>query len=133
MILGFKNAFVPSVADGTKPHSIRKGNRWKVGTSIQFYQNVRQKSMAKIRPDGVAKVVQEITISLPGERYLGPAKQPTIMIDGRLLTPLECQVLACTDGFDDFAQLLRFFRENHGLKFKKPFTGQLVCWTDLRY
>jgi hypothetical protein len=133
MILGFKTQFAPAVAAGTKPHSIRQGSRWRVGMSIQFYQNVRQKSQVKIRPDAVATVVQTITIAHPGERFLGPARQPTITIDGRQLTPLECQELARRDGFDDFALLLRFFKENHGLGFKKPFTGQLVGWTDLRY
>ncbi|OUJ70173.1 hypothetical protein [Hymenobacter crusticola] len=129
MILGFKKRFVSAVADGTKPHSIRAGDRWRVGMSIQFYENVRQKSMAKIREDGVAHVVQNIGIWPLLERTIGPAIQPYITIDDRRLTPLECQVLACTDGFDDFKSLLDFFREEHGL----PFTGQLVCWTDIRY
>ncbi|MDF7810485.1 hypothetical protein P1X16_03830 [Hymenobacter sp. YC55] len=124
---------MPSVIDGTKPHSIRLGNRWRVGMSIQFYQDVRQKSMLKFREDAVAKVVQAITIAEAKESFLGPPNQPTITIDGRQLTPLECQILACTDGFDDFKQLLDFFRQNHGLRFWRPFTGQLVGWTDLRY
>jgi len=133
MILGFKSAFVQSVIAGTKPHSIRSGNRWRVGMSIQFYQNVRQKSMTKIRPDAVVKVVQSITIKPAPEQFLGPhlgpPTQPSITIDGRQLTPLECAELARRDGFEDFALLLRFFRANHGL----PFTGQLIGWTDLRY
>ena len=33
MILGFNDRFVPAVADGTKPHSIRKGTRWRVGSA----------------------------------------------------------------------------------------------------
>jgi len=122
MILGFKDTFVPAVVAGTKPHSIRSGNRWRVGMSIQFYRNVRQASMTKIRENGVAKVVQKIEIL----RYQHGCE---IIIDDRMLTPLECQELARRDGFQDLDELLRFISEMHGL----PFTGQLVCWTDLKY
>jgi hypothetical protein len=131
MILGFKDTFVQAVVAGTKPHTIRSGQRWKVGTPIQFYQNVRQRNMTKIRPDGVVMVVQQIRIARAPERFLGPAKQPTIQVDGRELTPLECQELSRRDGFEDFAELLKFFIQTHGLH--KPFEGQLVGWTDLRY
>jgi hypothetical protein len=128
MILGFKAEFVPAVVAGTKPHTIRKGKRWRVGQSIQFYQDARQKTMLKIRPDAVATVVQEIIITRP-ERYLGPPREPVITIDGRQLTPLECQELARRDGFDDLDGLLRFITQAYFL----PFTGQLIGWTDLRY
>lgn len=130
MILGFKNTFVPAVAAGTKPHTIRRGQRWRVGMSIQFYQNVRQRDMAKIRPDAVVQVVQNIRISPAPVRLMGTG-QPTIHIVGRELTPLECQELSRRDGFQDFAELLKFFVQTHGLH--QPFEGQLVGWTDLRY
>lgn len=129
MILGFQPRFVPAVAAGTKPHSIRAGKRWRVGMSIQFYQNVRQKGMAKIRENGEAKVVQDILIKRARERYLGPPTYPTVHVDGRELTPLECQELARKDGFDDFKEMTDWFSKNAGL----PFTGQLICWTDIRY
>jgi hypothetical protein len=128
MILGFKETFVPAVADGTKPHTIRRGQNWRAGMSIQFYRNVRQASMAKIRPDAVAVSVQEIKVVRP-ERYLGAPIEPTISVDGRQLTPLECQELARRDGFADLDELLRFICQLHSL----PFTGQLIHWTDLRY
>ena len=123
MILGFKDIFVPAVVAGTKPHTIRSGNRWKVGTPIQFYHSVRQRDMAKIRPDGMARVVQKIEIKWGG------GQQPCLLINGRCLTPLECQELSRRDGFGDFAELLRFIDQVHGL----PFKGQLVGWTNLRY
>jgi len=128
MILGFKSAFVPAVVAGTKPHTIRRGTRWRVGMSIQFYQNARQKTMAKIRPNAVATVVQKIEVTRP-ERFLGPPREPVILIDDRQLTPLECQELARRDGFDDLDELLRFLSNGYGF----PFTGQLIGWTDLRY
>jgi hypothetical protein len=129
MILSFKEIFVPAVVDGTKPHTIRAGQRWRVGLGIQFYKNARQKSMAKIRPDAVATVVQEIKVPRPLERYLGPPRPPVCIVDGHELTPLECEELALRDGFEDFAALRKFIDDAHGL----PFVGQLIHWTDLRY
>ena len=128
MILSFKQCFVPAVVAGTKPHTIRRGTRWRVGMSIQFYKDARQKTMEKIRSNAVALVVQEIKVTRP-ERYLGPPREPVILIDGRQLTPLESQELARRDGFDDLDGLLSFLSNGYGF----PFTGQLIGWTDLRY
>jgi len=129
MILGFKNQFAQAVANGSKPHTIRAGARWREGMSIQFYKNVRQKSMAKIREDAMVQVVQSITIARTPFDPNGSYKRPTITIDDYQLTPLECQELAQRDGFDSFSELLIWFDKTHGL----PFTGQLVGWTNLRY
>ena len=132
MILSFKKDFVPAVVDGTKPHSIRAGQRWKVGQSIQFYQDARQKSMAKIRPDGVATSVQVVRVERESQTYRnhsGTIIWPGIFIDGRELKPIECMTLALTDGFDNVAELVAFLDKAHTL----PFTGQLIHWTDLRY
>ncbi|AMJ65024.1 hypothetical protein [Hymenobacter sp. PAMC 26628] len=129
MILGFQSAFVAAVANGTKPHTIRRGTRWRVGLPIQFYRNVRQRDMTKIRPDAVVRVVQVIEVPRPRERYLGPPVQPIVRVDGRELTPLECQELSRRDGFQDVVELVQFLHRMHSL----PFVGQLVGWTDLRY
>jgi len=128
MILGFKDRFVAAVTDGTKPHTIRAGSKWRQGMSIQFYENVRQASMRKFRPDAVATVVQAIHVVKP-ERYLGPPKPPIITIDGRQLSAIECTTLAHSDGFDSVEDLVWFLAKLHTL----PFTGQLIGWTDLKY
>lgn len=122
MTLGFKDIFVPFVMDGTKPHTLRTGENWRMGMTIQFYRNVRTRNQAKIRPDGMARVVQKAEIKRHEE-------QPCIFIDGRCLTPLEAQELARKDGFQDFVELLEFIDQIHGL----PWKGQLIGWTNLRY
>ncbi len=122
MILGFQNRFVAAVADGTKPHSIRQGTRWRVGMRIQFYQNVRQKSMAKIREDATATVVQEIKM---WEDRVGWH----LAVDGRKLNSTEFDKLARNDGFETYVMLFVFIEAYYGF----PFTGQLIGWTDLRY
>ena len=132
MILSFKETFVPAVVDGTKPHTIRAGQRWRVGMSIQFYRNARQKSMAKIRENGEAKAVQTVRVDRESATYLNESRTivwPGIFIDGRELKPIECMMLAQNDGFDNVTELVAFLDNAHGL----PFEGQLIHWTDLRY
>lgn len=125
MILGFNRRFVPAVADGRKPHTIRAGHRWKPGMTIQFYMDVRQLTMRKFRADAVVQVVQDFELEL-----LAPARRQWVPhVDGRPLTPLEAQELAVRDGFGDYRELLDWFRKVHGL----PFYGQLIGWTSIRY
>ena len=132
MILGFKQCFVPAVVAGTKPHTIRVGQRWRAGMSIQFYQDARQKTMLKFRPDAVATSVQQVRVDRESATYLNQVRTivwPGIFIDGRELKPVECMMLAQNDGFDTVQELIQFLDNAHGL----PFTGQLIHWTDLRY
>jgi hypothetical protein len=42
VILGFKDRFVAFVENGTKTHSIRAGNRWKVGMRADLYRESRR-------------------------------------------------------------------------------------------
>lgn len=130
MILGFQPRFVPAVAAGTKPHTIRAGSRWRVGMSIQFYENVRQKAMRKFRPDAVARVVQPVVMEYE-QVPVGTKKRlvPAVHVGGRALTWLEATELARRDGFDDFHEMFTWFKKAYGL----PFTGQLIGWIDLRY
>jgi hypothetical protein len=129
MILSFRQCFVPAVVAGTKPHTIRAGRRWRKGMSIQFYQDARQKTMLKFRPDAVATAVQEITMKHGFRVQKDDLQWPIITIDGRALAPHEMQQLAQRDGFPHCEALAKFIDNAHGL----PFTGQLIHWTDLRY
>lgn len=126
MILGFKQQFVPAVANGTKPHSIRADMRWREGMSIQFYENVRQPTMRIIRPDAVALVVQRLCI-YPTVRS---GQEPTTVVDGLILSPADSELLAQRDGFPNYSKMISWFAETHGL----PFTGKLIIWQPgLRY
>lgn len=53
MILGLKDQFVSFVEDGSKTHTIRAGNRWKVGMRADlFAESRRRKVYASVRVDG---------------------------------------------------------------------------------
>jgi len=122
MTLGFKPEFVSLIVNGTKIHTIRSGQRWRVGQSIQFCTNDLLGELRSFRPDGIVTAVQAIRI------VAGPG--PGVFeVDGRELPAPELAELARRDGFESPALLLRFFTDNYEL----PFVGQLVHWTDARY
>ena len=130
MLLGCKGQFVPKIVDGTKPHSFRAkrkdGRKWKVGDTIQFYENVRQPNMRKIRLDGVVVGVQEVVMA-----FLHNSKNKLHMIiDGRVIHADELNEIAIKDGFCSINEFSLFFFPNQS---DKKWQGQLVHWTDLKY
>lgn len=134
MILGSKKQFVPLYLNGIKKHSFRKGNRWRAGMSIQFFQDTRTKKMKKFMDDKIVVSVQDIKVfdpfSTDGERL------SIIEIDGvEIKDKKVLKQLAINDGFKSHAELTEFFFPK-GKKVKIMdciFEGQIVHWTDLRY
>lgn len=130
MLLGCKGQFVPKIVDGTKPHSFRAkrkdGRKWKVGDSIQFYENVRQPNMRKIRPDGVVKGVQDAKmVYLPEAEY-----KLHILLNGRAVFDPEIEEILQRDGFNDLNGFIAFFFPKKNVN---VWEGQLIHWTDLKY
>jgi hypothetical protein len=137
MLLGCKGQFVPKIVDGTKPHSFRAkrkdGRKWKVGDTIQFFENVRQPNMRKIRPDGVVRGVQNVVMWLEYPDFKTyPSVSTTfhLMIDGRVLKSNEIEAIAIIDGFLKASDFVFFFFPKET---KEKWEGQLVHWTDLKY
>jgi hypothetical protein len=122
MILGFKPELVPLILASTKVHTIRAGNRWAAGQTIQFYTNVTEDYITEFRPDGVVTAVQTIRTEVTQSTAI-------VEIDGRQLLGQELTEFARRDGFESIDLLFYFLTTYHGL----PFTGQLIHWTDLRY
>lgn len=121
MILGFKNEFIPLIVAGTKIHSIRKGNRWRVGQVIDFFANVRRPDMYRFRPNAFVVAVQAISLTEFG----------VIKVDGRALSGAEKELLAANDGFASLAAMMKFFA-THGDRMP-PLKAQLIHWTPLTY
>lgn len=104
--------------DGKKYHTIRSGNRWREGMKIHYATGVRSKRY-NCFAEGVVKLVQTIHIVPPGCSVMG-----YISVDGRKLNGKERHELIWRDGlsFDQFTKW-----------FDKPFKGQIIHWTDLKY
>lgn len=115
MILGFKPQFVPKILDGSKVHSIRKGNRWKAGTKIHFATGVRTKNYNQFN-SGECVSTQTIIIN---------PRASLIMIDGNGLNQYTKELLAKNDGFDSWEEFETWF--------DKGLTGQIIHWTNYKY
>lgn len=109
-----------------KLHTIRSGNRWKKGASIQMATGVRTKYYnqfnAGILELCTVKNVQHIKIFEEKKEY-GIFK---VSIDNKILSFKEIEILVKNDGFNTVYDFLDFFQF-------KNFEGQLIHWTDLTY
>jgi hypothetical protein len=137
MLLGCKGQFVPKIVDGSKPHSFRAkrkdGRKWKVGDTIQFYENVRQPNMRKIRPDTVVKGVQDVQMEIyNGIVYLIIENEDAeYRFEGRTFVAKKLEEIAKADGFESVESFQNFFFPK--AKEGDTWEGQLVHWTDLKY
>ena len=100
-----------------KNHTIRSGNRWKVGDwfSPRIWSGKPYRSpQTTIYDDVEVKKVWDFEIGEEG-RFIG--------INGKRLTPTELEALAGNDAlmYQDF---LRWFQ------YPKPFKGQIICWNE---
>ncbi|HOG36775.1 MAG TPA: ASCH domain-containing protein [Paludibacteraceae bacterium] len=130
MILTFsRDEFVEKIKNGTKTHTIRedKGNRWKVGKTIHFWRgnprnvknNPYQFGTGKVADYAFIEIypkINEVIIS-----YISDTNGVFFMI---LNTPSELNILAESDGFEDWEDMKTFFRED--------FKGKLIFWYDFK-
>ena len=117
MVLGFNEVFIPAIVAGTKVHTIREGQRWRIGELAHFCAKAHQPDQYEFWPPLPIVHIQAVELT-----------DSELRVDGRLLGPTELLALAQADGFTSAADLLAFFA-NHPL----PFRGQLLHWTNLRY
>ena len=100
---------------GLKHHTIRKGNKVKVGDFIQFYvwsgKPYHSKWIKPFPPIEVIKVWNFEKDLISDNWYL----------DGLEMSSAQRIDLAINDGLD-YKDLLAWFKE--------PFSGQIICWND---
>lgn len=140
MVLGFKTKnpvtgqdtrFEELILNNFKIHSLRKGDRWKAGMSIQMATGVRTKNYRQFnafRLDlQLCKGVQTIQfdcIKSPVKELKNVYK---IFVDGRELSHDEKIKLSWNDGFASFSDFIDWF------EYEKEFPDQIIHWTDFRY
>ena len=112
-ILSFKSRFVEAVLNGSKLNTIRanKGDRWAVGSKIQFYKDNPRNVSANPYQFGLG-VVSEI---LPISVY--PSKNK-VLVAGLPVVDLES--FAQADGFANWADMVKFFPID--------FHGSIIFW-----
>ena len=108
-----------------------KNNRWKVGTNIDFFINVRQKTMfrfASVLPVVRVQHIEIIYVPFGGKKQ---DARPFVKVDGRLIYDVgqtlysQMKEFAENDGFDCVNDFFDYF--------DKDFTGKLIHWTDCKY
>jgi len=122
-----------------KIHTIRedKNNRWKVGTRIDFFINVRQKNMFRFAPVLPVVSTQPIQIRWYYQKEYTVARiyindkntacgvwnkgfEDTPIFNGNKLLEF-----VNNDGFDTVDDFFKYFN--------KDFDGKIIHWTDKRY
>jgi hypothetical protein len=117
-----------------KLHTFREDihDRWKAGTMIDFFINVRQKNMFRFAPVlpviGTQKVMivwyelfgkRMVRVFIDGKSFAMVKFADELIITGNMLE------LAQNDGFDTVEEFFEYFN--------KDFKGKIIHWTDLRY
>lgn len=111
-----------------KPHTIRKGNRWKPGMNIHFFEWTGKPYRSphfKFAP--VIKCVRVQSIDIiwtdPDQAVL---PKPLIFIDQVWVCDEKIkQALAVNDGFESLQAFYAWFNQD--------FSGQIIHWTNLKY
>lgn len=121
-----------------KKHTIRedKNNRWRTGTKIDFFINVRQKNMFRFAP--VLPVVSDQKIDITYYNESNPTftgdlskiakgyyNEVEVVIDNNKLTTKEIELLSLNDGFESVYDFFAYF--------DKDFTGKIIHWTNQNY
>lgn len=132
-LYNFRPQFVQKIVEGKKMHTIRaiRVHPDKPGNVLHLYTGLRTKK-AKLIARVKCTSIQEIRIEM--QLYAGKGILarglifPQVIIDGVYLEPDEKESLARRDGFESFADMIRFWREP---KNRLPFKGHIIHWRSL--
>lgn len=124
-LYNFQTRFVPKILAGEKTHTIRaiRTNPDKPGNTLHLYTGLRHKG-AKLLMRVPCVKVEQILLDFS---LLGWPNNPRyrVLIDGCELSPDEREQLAKRDGFESFAEMMKFWREP---KNRLPFKGHVIHW-----
>jgi hypothetical protein len=119
-LYNFQQRFVPLVLSGEKTHTIRatRANPDTPGDTLHLYTGLRTKK-AKLLMRVKCAEVEEIEIK---DGIFGDENHASVTIEGLRLDRSEREALARRDGFDNFEQMIQFWRG------RLPFRGHIIHW-----
>jgi hypothetical protein len=144
MILGFKKSFpdgeptlfmekifagiglIQPMELEPKIHSMREGDRWHEGNSIQMAYGVRTKCYKQFN-EGFEMLETCISTQKVTMFYNVVEESLQIYVDGRKLRPHEIKRLIKNDGLTPERFLQWFFAES------TSWSGQIIHWTNFKY
>ncbi len=125
--LNFQKQFAPLVESGKKRQTIRAyrkdGRDPKVGNTLYLYTGQRTKACRKL---GEAKCKSAV----PFRIWWGFHQWVVMRTEDyalRRLSGESANRLAVANGFEDWADMVRWFEKTHGL----PFEGLLIRWNEV--
>lgn len=118
-LLNFKKQFASAVETGAKLRTIRQhrkdGKRIQPGDTLKLYTGLRTRG-ARLLLAATATRVMSVQLQVPARE---------LIIDGRLLDIAEKTEFARADGFESFADMVAFFRDQYMVE---TFEGYCVEW-----
>ena len=113
--LNFKRPFAADVKSGKKRQTIRAWRKrpFRIGDTLYLYVDQRSPERRLL---GVSVCRMAISFSI---LELG-----TLWLDDCDVLPDAAEAIAQNDGFGSAAEMVEWFRSEHGL----PFDGQLIMW-----
>lgn len=123
-LYNFKAQFEAPILAGTKRHTIRALRKHpdKPGSIMHLYVGLRHPG-ARLLAKATCVKVDEILIA--GECPQSKELLSGIWVNGNLLDFGECELLAKSDGFSSFAEMMEFWRG------RLPFEGHIYHWRKL--
>lgn len=118
----FKKRFADPILSNQKLQTIRevgKRRHARAGERIQIYTGMRTKQ-CKLIATRICSSVHQILL------LIMPRQEIEARIDGKVLGELELNALVRADGFEDVADMWKFWRDNH--KGVDKFDGLLIKW-----
>ena len=128
--LNFKRQFVAHIRSRRKRHTIRAKRKRpiKPGETLYLYTGMRTKQCEKIIEPVTCAKVDDIRIELRPAQGNGALTRglqfPHVIVEGIDLSEDEKDRLAYADGFDSFADMMKFWDG------RLPFNGDLIHWKE---
>lgn len=114
----------PGVLISPKPHTIRRGHRWKKGDKIHMVIHNRTKRRFQFAPVVECTGVQNIEIKHISFGENGNTFRQ-IYVNEHPIDQEGEEIISKNDGFPSIESFFNFFNED--------FEGQIIHWTDIRY
>jgi hypothetical protein len=130
MLLNFKTQFVPKILAKRKRHTIRAKRKYapRVGEICHCYTGLRRRGPMISKTSAGKPVYQKVKARLLGRwtcvkvQEIAISADCNVWIDGIRLKGAELGMLAQSDGFNNFAEMMQFWEG------RLPFCGDIIHW-----
>lgn len=113
---------------GAKRHTIRARRKNPIKVGDKLYMWWKSRSPKEKEKLGEAKCINVASITIKKDGY-SINSDNLFLNSGEFSDDLSLCLLAISDGFNNWQELIDFFELTHGL----PFEGDLIAWDSIKY